>query len=280
MIDTRKQPAAVVPETFTIAGKAYTFTHNTTISAARTVAAILAKPQEKRTRADETALVKCLWIVHHQNTAKSKSKLAGIDSISSSALDNPLCARLHLLPDCICRHCYAITQQEAYSGLAEHNIINGLILRNHLFSVSSLRFLPICSLFARIESFGDVSSILQARNYIRIIRAFKSVHFGIWTKHPGIWSKAIQAEGKRPCNLTFVVSSPLVNVTLNLDLLRRLFPALQIDHVFTVYDKTAIADGQKITCGGLSCMDCIRARKGCYFKASKRNPVFVSEELK
>lgn len=267
-------------ESFVFAGKAYTFHFSTTIETARIAEKILAKPQEKRTRADEKALVKCLWIVHHKNTTDRKSKLAGIDSISTCALDNELCAKLRLLPDCICSHCYAATQQKQHTGLAEHNILNGIILRNHLFSVSSLRFLPINTLFARIESFGDVSTVTQARNYIRIIRAFNAVHFGVWTKHPGIWYKAVQEEGKRPHNMSFVVSSPLVNVRMNLELINRLFPALQIDHVFTVYDKKAIASGQKINCGGLSCMDCIRARKGCYYKASARNSVFVAEELK
>ena len=259
--------------TVTIKGRKYTFKYKTTGRAAETAAAILDKPEEKRTPADIAQLVSLLWIVHHHDSPGNNSKLAGIDSISTSALDNPICkARTQCEnANCICSHCYAITQQKRDTALNEHNIINGIILRNHLFTVDALIYAPIYTQFARIESFGDVATETQARNYLRLMKAHPQQNFGVWTKNPRIWANAIKTEGK-PENVIFTLSSPLINhPTEPADDLKTLF-----DHVFTVYNKTASAC---ITCRK-KCRDCILSKTGCYFKASETNPKHVSKALK
>ncbi len=220
-------------------------------------------------------LVALLYIVHHHNTKDSKSKLAGLDSVSTCCLDNPLCAALRKIQGSICAKCYAATQQARQAELTERNIINGLILRNFLIPRKYLALLPFNPLadFIRIESFGDVANITQARNYARLMKAHRGRHFGVWSKHWGIWSIAFAAEGGKPKNCSFVYSS------LYIDTPAEVFP--EVDHTFTVFTREAITrDGIEINCGGKSCAECIRARRGCYYKPSARNPIEIREQLK
>ena len=137
-------------------------------------------------------LVSCLWIVKH-----NARKLENICSISSSVHDNARCALWRKIKNCICQKCYAYNQQTRQTGLKEHNIINGIILRNVLIPVKAFKKLVIIFPYLRIESFGDVQNITQARNYIRIIKAFPRKRCAIWTKNVDIWHKAFEMEGKR-----------------------------------------------------------------------------------
>lgn len=213
-------------------------------------------------------LVSCIWIVNHM-----ANKLEGICSVSSSVHDNWFCQRWRNIAGCICEHCYAHNQQSYQTGLKEHNIINGIILRNILIPVKAFKALNIMFSYLRIESFGDVANVTQARNYIRIIKAFPRKRCAIWTKNVAIWQAAFDAEGK-PENTTFVVSSPLINKPID-DPIANACP--YIDHIFTVYTKAyAKQNGITINCGGRKCMECIKAKKNCYF----RNDTLYINELK
>ena len=224
---------------------------------------------------DFLRLVSLLHVVHHHDTKESKSKLAGLDSISTCCLDNPLCEALRKIPGSICQKCYAATQQSRQPELSERNIINGLVLRNFLIPrkyFALLHFAPLAT-YRRVESFGDVANVTQARNYCRIITAHKAARFGVWSKHEGIYKAAFKAEGGQPKNASFVYSSVFVDTPAPLP--------DGFDHVFTAYHPATItAEGIEINCGGRRCADCIRAKKGCYFKASARNPVEIREQLK
>lgn len=203
-------------------------------------------------------LVNCLWIVHHM-----ANKLEGIDSVSSSVHDNCFCKRWRAIKDCICAHCYAHNQQSYQTGLKEHNILNGIILRNVLIPVAAFKHLQFIFPYIRIESFGDVANVVQARNYIRIIKAFPGKRCAIWSKNLAIWAEAIKAEGK-PKNTTFVASSPYMNKPIAETILEN-FPF--IDHIFTVYTKSfAKKNNIAINCGGRKCIECIKAKKNCYFR--------------
>ena len=150
------------------------------------------KDPARRIAASQAAkLVNCLWIVNH-----NARKLEGISSISSSVHDNCFCQAWRKMKDCICAKCYAYNQQSYQTGLKEHNILNGLILRNVLLPVSAFKLLIIVFPYLRIESFGDVANVIQARNYIRIIKAFPRKRCAIWTKNIAIWGQAIKLEGK------------------------------------------------------------------------------------
>ena len=212
-------------------------------------------------------LVSCLWVVNH-----NANKLEGISSISSSVHDNCFCKARQAIKDCICKFCYAFNQQSYQTGLKEHNILNGIILRNILIPVKAFKVLSIIYPVLRIESFGDVANVIQARNYIRIIKAFPKKRCAIWSKNLMIWEKAFQEEGK-PDNTTFVFSSSYLNKPEIIN--RDKFPF--IDHVFTVYTKDFVKKNNiTINCGGKKCMECIRKKQNCYY----RNTEFYINELK
>lgn len=216
-------------------------------------------------------LASFLWIVEHKDTDTANSKLAGIKSLSTCCLDNKFCLFRMQDSNSICSHCYAATQQERQHGLTDHNIINGVILRNVLFPVSVLVTLPLWNeKFFRIESFGDVENVTQARNYIRLAKAFPFTSFAAWTKNYNVWKKAFEEEGGKPENLSFIISSCYVNVEADIP------EGLQgvVNHVFTVYEK---GENVSINCGGRKCMECLKAHKNCYFTDTEKD---IRETLK
>lgn len=219
---------------------------------------------------DYLKLVNALWIVNHM-----ARKLEGICSISSSVHDNFFCKCRQAIKNCICSLCYAFDQQAFQNGLREHNILNGIILRNVLIPVKYFKALTIIFPYIRIESFGDVMNVTQARNYIRIIKAFHKKRCAIWSKNIEIWYQAFKLEGK-PENTTFVHSSSKINEPDNIDLVKYDF----VDHIFTVYDKIfAKQHNIKINCGGRKCMDCIKKHMNCYYRCNKYNNNFYINEL-
>lgn len=228
--------------------------------------AILQAAKDTVAGAAAARIVSCLWVVHH-----NARKLEGIDSISSSVHDNCFCAAWRKLKDCICAHCYAYNQQTMHTGLKEHNILNGIILRNVLIPVAAFRYLPILFPYLRIESFGDVANVIQARNYIRIIKAFPGKRCAIWSKNIETWHQAFALEGK-PKNTTFVLSSPYLNKPVSEEVIRKYD---FIDHVFTVYTKKfAVENGIVINCGGRKCLECIMKKTACYFRG---NSLYINE---
>lgn len=209
----------------------------------------------------------CLWIVNHM-----ANKLEGICSISSSVHDNLFCKCRQAIKDCICKYCYAYNQQSYQTGLKEHNILNGIVLRNILIPVKAFKTVCIIFPYLRIESFGDVANVIQARNYIRLIKAFPEKRCAIWSKNIAIWQKAFEIEGK-PKNTTYVHSSSKLNVCENIDTEKYWF----VDHVFTVYTKSfAKKNNIIINCGGRKCMECIMKKINCYY----RNTEFFINEMK
>lgn len=223
----------------------------------------------------EKQLVRLLWIVKHHNTETSRSKLDSIWSLSTCCLVNLFCLARMKNPDSVCSHCYACAQQRCQYGLTSHNLINGLILMTYEISEQAYREVMTEKLAMqrvfRIESFGDVSNMIQTKNYINLINAVETVRFAAWTKNVVTWVKTFEQYGK-PKNLVFITSSNHVNMIDEWEEYSK-----WIDHRFTVYDK----DGAKkvvISCGGRACMaDCIMKGKGCYFHNTEKD---IREELK
>ena len=246
----------------------YSWFTKTVLSLYVTVSAILKKGKKIYSAIEYTSLVYCLWIVNHM-----ARKLEGICSISSSVLDNCFCAAKRKIKGCICEKCYAAQQQDYQTGLKEHNILNGIILRNILIPVKYFKLLKIIFPFLRIESFGDTANVTQARNYIRIIKAFPEKCCAIWSKNLLIYAEAFKIEGK-PKNTTYVHSSMMINRADDIDREKYNF----VDHIFTVYDKQYIKKHNiVINCGGKKCMDCIKEKKNCYFRNTE---FFINEALK
>ena len=265
----------VVTLAFIYTAGLYKFFTKTCEKIARVIIPVLEKLSKKggelktATGKDAAALVSGLWIVNH-----FARKLEGISSISSSVHDNCKCSLWRTIKGCICELCYAFNQQAFQTGLREHNILNGIILRNVLLPVCALKKLSILFDILRIESFGDVANVIQARNYIRIIKAFPGKRCAIWTKNIEIWHAAFEIEGK-PENCTFVVSSPFVNKPIEKTILKN-YP--EIDHIFTVFTKTfAKANNIVINCGGRKCLECIKAKINCYFRGGE---LYINELVK
>lgn len=269
MKNPNKKPAIEAEVNLSYSKGKYTFFCKSVATLFAAVIGILSTAGTVVTGSAAAALVAALWIVHHYD-----KKLEGIDSISSSVLDNCKCAAWRKIAGCICQHCYAHNQQAVQGGLREHNVLNGLILRNVLLPVAALRRLPILFPYLRIESFGDVANVTQARNYIRIIKAFPGKRCAIWSKNLAIWAEAFKLEGK-PKNTTFVFSSPYVDKQVAETIVES-FPF--IDHIFTVYTKKYARENNiNINCGGRKCLECIRKKTGCYYRGGT---LYINEELK
>lgn len=212
---------------------------------------------------------KNLHITIHYATKKRHSKLDGLISISTSKDMNKLCKARALVEGGVCSRCYV--NHFMFPSVEKNLTANYELLHERVFSPeeweSGLNIGYVPSGLARIESFGDVDSIIQAANYINIIRAFPGLQWGIWSKSLHIWMKAFEQYGK-PDNCTFVYSSFLLNrySTIPTEYMK------YIDHLFTVYDKQHVMSAD-INCGGRSCKEC----RLCYRKDS----VFhIHEQLK
>lgn len=206
----------------------------------------------------------------HVTQHSDGTKMQGIQSVGTTSLCNPICRKRKEVCDGICAHCYADALCKMRKNLNAHLVENFEKLNQRLLTPKEAAAVPITSVIARIESFGDVANVIQARNYIRIIRAHKATRFGIWSKNWGIWHAAFKLEGK-PKNCTYVHSSMGVNKT---DVIN---PRMQkyVDHVFTVWDKAHYSEfeGGKTECAGLSCLKCQK----CYRKGGS---YYINERLK
>lgn len=206
----------------------------------------------------------------HVTNHSDNTKMAGIQSIGTTSLCNPICQKRKEICNGICSHCYADSLCKMRKNLNMHLVQNFEKLTSRLMTPKEADAVPVTSLIARIESFGDVANVTQARNYIRIIRSHKWITFGIWSKNWGIWHAAFKKEGK-PKNCTFVLSSMHINR-------KDEAPPLMIpyvDHVFTVWDKAHYPEfeGGLTECAGLCCAKCQK----CYHKGGS---YYINERLK
>lgn len=196
-------------------------------------------------------------------TLNHTGKMAGMQSLSTSCICNPACIARMKDENSICSHCFAAAMHNRYSALAASLEKNSSILYSRLFEICELPM--INAAFFRFESFGDLGSTIQARNYIRLAKRNPWTRFAIWTKNPGYLAAAIREEGK-PDNLNVILSSPYTNTPC--DASRWPF----VDKTFTVYDKDH-QTGVNINCGSRKCLDCLL----CY---TKNDVTAINETLK
>ena len=192
-------------------------------------------------------------------------KLLGVPAISTSVLANPICKARAAVPGSICAHCFAQSTVSRYEALRDHVDDNYKVLNARDLLPEELPV--INSDICRLEAFGDLASVTQARNYIRIAERSPWCTFTLWTKNPEFMDQAIKALGK-PANLICILSSFHLN---------RVDDASKypwVDHVFTVYDAETIErEGVEINCGARSCRTCMQ----CY----KHGTAFhINEKLK
>ena len=184
-------------------------------------------------------------------------KMAGVPSISTSVLYNPICESRRKCGDSICAHCFAAATLNQYKAAGAHAKENFELLTSRILEKSEL---PIFGnvRFVRIESFGDVANETQAVNYANIALNNPGVIFGWWTKNVKIVAAAFDSIGGKPSNVILIESSEKVNV-------EKAPSSEYVDKVFTVYDKKYIREnGVEINCGARSCVACQR----CYTKGT------------
>lgn len=186
-------------------------------------------------------------------------KMAGIPSISTSVLENPICQKRREQKDSICAGCFAQNTVTRYTSLAKNLKSNLELLTSEILPENVLpRFIPELASIVRFESFGDLASVKQAINYLNIAKVNPDVRFALWTKNIGFLAKAVETVGK-PENIRIIYSSPIVNKAIDIENTKRAFP--YVDAVFTVYDKKYIAENNTdINCGSKSCITC----RNCY----------------
>ena len=158
----------------------------------------------------------------------------------------------------ICNYCYDFEQEKRRPNVLKRHALNLRIMKSVLFSVDELKALPITSIL-RVNSSGDIDNVIQARNMIRIAKAFPWIPAAIWSKNVPAVNEAIRIEGK-PDNLVLIRSSVHVNKPDTLP--------EQWDYTFTVYateaDTIAAVAMGAAECNGKKCRDC---GYKCYYRA-------------
>lgn len=203
------------------------------------------------------------WNVHF--TVNHLGKMEGMISLSTSPLCNPLCRKRAQIANTICSHCYSFCMMKRFGTLAERLAKNTEVLTTKLIPVEEWPILN--ARYVRFEAFGDIVNARQMENYVNLCKRNPSTKFAIWTKNYAIAAKALEKTGK-PKNLTLLVSSPLVNVALDLTK----FPLA--DKCFTVYSTChAAQEGIDINCGARACLLCHK----CYERTGAKH---IRERLK
>lgn len=189
-------------------------------------------------------------------------KMEGIDGISTSVLENPVCKARRNMNDSICQKCFAAATASRYSALRNNLSENLSILSGHILSDSETP-----SIYAdvfRLEAFGDLANVTHARNYIKIARKNPNTVFTLWTKNYNFLYRAFLIDGK-PENFICGLSSVYINRQ------EKINPDIEkwFDFVFTVYSAAyAIENNIKINCGGKKCRACMN----CYGDHAHRKP--------
>ena len=199
----------------------------------------------------EYALKKSKFCINESPVHVSDSmsgKMAGIPSISSSCLCNPICIQRMKDGNSVCAHCFAEATLTRYKAAGAAMESNYKLLTD---SVLPLEMLPVfCNVsIARIESFGDVANVTQAINYANICKVNPNVRFAWWTKNAAILKRAFDLIGK-PANVVVIESAPKLDTEITAS-------NEYVDKTFTVYTK---ADPDFINCGARCCATCRR----CY----------------
>ena len=200
-------------------------------------------------------------------TTKMNGKMEGLQSLSTSVLENPHCQERRKQGNTICAHCFAASQMKCYKSMVKCFKENTEILTTQLFPVEEMPI--INTLYFRFESFGDLINETQAINYFNICKKNPAVKFALWTKNPWIIERAIKAGNEKPENLQIVLSSPILNKAIEEKAVSK-YPF--IDKIFTVYDKEE-SKNVNINCGAKKCLTCGL----CYNKNEVR---YINETLK
>ena len=201
-------------------------------------------------------------------TLKHNEKMEGLQSVSTSPLVNTNCEKLSHNLKAICFKCFSIRQLARFKSQDLKLIYNALILNYCDLKSEQIPF--INASYFRIEAFGDLITMQQLKNYVKIIKLNKYTHFAWFTKRYDLMLEYFKQGGKIPNNCNLILSSPLINTPLNSGLVNTIKQYFKNVKVFTVYDKNHI---EKVGYNCLKkCKDCLK----CY--TSYYN--YINESLK
>lgn len=197
-------------------------------------------------------------------TKEHTGKMFGLQSLSTSCLCNKYCALRQKNNSAVCAHCYAKRELERKKTLREKMQRNTELLTEHDFAPDEIPYIN-ASVF-RFESFGELASKLQVKNYFSICEKNKHCQFAIWTKNAWLIKNAMKYYSlSKPENLIIVASLESVNPVS--EEAKSILKALRangydfIDKLFAVYTKGyAKEHAININCGSKSCIDCMK----CY----------------
>lgn len=203
--------------------------------------------------------------VHY--TVNHTGKMTGMQSLSTSCLDNPYCRMYAKDPEKICSKCYAERQMNCYKSMQNCLAKNTEILTTKRLSYEEIPFLN-AAMF-RFESFGDIQNETQVINYLNICHKNPHVNFALWTKNPAILKTVFEEIGEaKPENLQIVLSSHYLNKQADIT------PWWFVDKIFTVYTKEYAEEHKlDINCGARLCIACRR----CYLD---NDITYINELLK
>lgn len=188
-------------------------------------------------------------------------KMKDVYAFSTLSLVNPMCQARMKNKRLVCNKCYV--KKSLYIWAILNYVQNSYILMNFELPIE---WIPVIRdsvrakhPFIRIESFGDLFNVLQAENYLRIVYANPSFHFGIWTKNPNYFAQAVDKYGK-PENLKSTLSVSEVGLN-HMDWKRW---EKYFDHIFRVVETQEEKDfvlannrhAYPCKCGNRSCIEC------------------------
>lgn len=200
-------------------------------------------------------------------TTNHNGKMRGMQSLSTSCLENPICQARQKNQNLICSHCYAERQMRMFQNMEACFKRNTEILTSKVLDKDELPL--INAAFFRFESFGDICNEAHVINFFNLCNKNKKVNFALWTKNPRIIRSVISDGHKKPRNLQIVYSSPVMNRVEH-----QVLEEDYIDKVFTVFSKDYIEEHKiNINCGDKCCLECHK----CYVKSSE---VYINEKLK
>lgn len=210
-----------------------------------------------------------------KSIAKHDGKMAGIPSISTSALVNPFCTARRACNNTVCKNCYACKYLKLRKTLREKTERNTDFYTSVVLSDNDIP--TINAAVFRFESFGEIYNTVQLQNYFNIAWNNEHCTFSLWTKNHDLVIDYC-SKHTRPANLNIIFSSRYTNIS-DYNYLSEKYGldfTDNCDAVFTVYDKQFAAENNiPIHCGGNRCIDCMR----CYKHLANNNSTIEINEL-
>lgn len=227
---------------------------------------------------DTRKLCKMLTITEHS----PKSKMADKHSLSTSVEKNDFCQARQCMgcrksdgAEPVCPWCFAEGINRARPTVKYAMARNSMILWQNEIPVNvwedvwKKEFLSWNQPDFRIQSLGDVRTVTEAENYIRLEKAIREMIMTEWSKNWRIWYMAWRNLGK-PKNSRFILSSLYLN---HFDPIPEAIKD-KVDFRFTVFTKEFLMEHPEIVanCCTLDSKgrQCRRDCNDCYAKNPKK----------